>query len=117
MVDLMYCLASLLFSDIPLSYYYINLKSSTVFCLISRERYLSLGIFSTFSVSFVTVSELFCGKAFENFVILSAVLLLVKSPVTSALFKIALFKAVLSASVADFFVHQEVFGYIYCLHF
>ena len=33
MVDLVYCLKKLLFFDIPLLYYYINLRSSILFCL------------------------------------------------------------------------------------
>ena len=44
--------------------------------------YLSFG----FSVSLLTVSELFCGDSFETFVILLAVLLPIKSPVASAVF-------------------------------
>ena len=43
---------------------------------------LSLGI--SLSCSFVTVSELFCCEFFETFVILSAILLPIKSPVASA---------------------------------
>ena len=58
--------------------------------------YLSLSIFSSF------VSELFCGEAFENLVILSAILFTIKSLVVSAVFWIALFEALLSASQADF---------------
>ena len=46
--------------------------------------YLSLEI--SLSCSFVTVSELFCSKIFETFVILSAILLQIKSPVASAVF-------------------------------
>ena len=49
--------------------------------------YLSLAISPSsqiFSSSFVTVFELFCGKNFETLVILSAVLLPVRSPVASA---------------------------------
>ena len=59
--------------------------------------YLSLGI--SLSCSFLT--ELFCGDVCETFVILSAILLPVKSPVASAVFWIGLFEAVLGASVAD----------------
>ena len=45
--------------------------------------YLSLGI--SFSCSFITVSALFCCEFFKTSVILSAILLLIKSPVASAL--------------------------------
>ena len=79
--------------------YYINLESSIIVCLCSAERYLSLSITS----SFVTIPELFCGNVFETFVIHSAILFPIKSPVASAVFWISLFKAVLSPSVADVF--------------
>ena len=62
-------------------------------CLFSGDIYLTLSIFSF-------VSELLCGEVFETFVILSAILLPIKSLVASAVFRIALFDAVLSASVA-----------------
>ena len=84
MVDLVYCLTNLLFFDVPLLYYYINLRSSIIFCLSSGDIYLSLGI--SLSCSFVTVSELFCCKVFEIFVIRSGILLPIKLPVVSAEF-------------------------------
>ena len=65
MADLVYCLKNLLFSDIPLLYYYINLRSPTTFCPSSGDTYLSLGI--SLSCSFVTVSELFCVETFFDF--------------------------------------------------
>ena len=40
MVSLVYCLTSLLFFDISLLYYYINLRSSMIFCLSSGHTYL-----------------------------------------------------------------------------
>ena len=92
----MYYLTNLLFFDIPLLYYYINLRSSIIK---SGNIYLSLGIYLLYS--FATVSELFCCKVFETFEILSTILLQIKSPVASAIFWIALFEAVLSASVSD----------------
>ena len=70
-VNLVICLTSLLFYDNPLLYYYINLRSSIIFCLFSGGTYLSLGTSLSnpiFSVSFVTVSELICGEVFETFV-------------------------------------------------
>ena len=63
-------------------YYCINLRSSTIFCLCSGDRYLSLSI----STSFVTVFELFCGKVFKTFVILSTIFFPNKSTVASAVF-------------------------------
>ena len=57
--------------------------------------YLYPSIFSSF------VSKLFCGEVFEALAILSAILFLIKLPVAYAVFWIGVFKAVLSASVAD----------------
>ena len=83
MVDLVYCLTNLLFFDIWLLYY-INIRSSIIFCISSGYIYLSLSIYLSFS--FVNVSELFCGEIFETFVILSAILVSIISPVVSAVF-------------------------------
>ena len=91
MVDLVYCLTSLLFFGILILYYYINLRSSMIFCLFSGDIYLSLGITLSnliFSASLSTVSELFCGEVLETFVILSAILLAIKLPVASVFFDI-----------------------------
>ena len=79
----------LLLFGIPFLYYYINNRSSIIFCLFSRDIYLSLGISS--SCSFLTASELFCDEDFEALVILSKILLPAKSPVFSATFWVALF--------------------------
>ena len=79
MVDLVYCLASLLFFDLPLLYYYINLNLSIICCFSSRDICLSFGI----PVSRSTVSEVFWV---DFFVILLATLLPIKSPVASAAF-------------------------------
>ena len=73
--------------SIIMLYCYINLRSSIIFCLCSRDIYLSLCISlssSTFSSSFVT--KLLWGEAFETLVILSAILFPIKSPVASAVF-------------------------------
>ena len=43
MVDVMYCPASLLFFDISLLYYYINVNSTIICSLFSGDIYLSLG--------------------------------------------------------------------------
>ena len=79
-------------------YYYINLRSSIISCLSSRNIYLSLCISLSCSIF---SSELFCGEVLETFVIPSAILFLIKSPVTSAVFSVALFEAVLSAFADD----------------
>ena len=39
-----------------------------------------------FSVSFVTVSKLFCGEVIDTFVILLVILFPIKRPVASAIF-------------------------------
>ena len=82
MINLLYCLTDLLFFDILL-YYYINLKSSIIFFFFWRYD-LSSGISLLNAIFYV--SQLFCGEAFEVFVILFAILLPTKSPVGSAVF-------------------------------
>ena len=62
--------------DVPLLYYFINIRSSIIFCFSLEDIYLSWGI--SLSCSFVSVSELFCSKS------LSAILLTIKSPVAFA---------------------------------
>ena len=102
MIDLAYYLTNLLFFGVALLYYYINLRSSII-SSIFLEIFLSLGIFLAnpiYSVSFFTRPELFCG-IFETFVILTAILLPIKSPVASAEFGIALSKVLQSTSVID----------------
>ena len=51
--------------------------------------------------SFLPVSELYFGEVFENFAILSAISLPIKSSVASAVFIIDFFEAVLNTAVAD----------------
>ena len=90
MDDLVCYLTNLLFFDILLLDYYINLRS-IVLCLFSEDISLSLGI--CLSCSIVTVSELFLGEILEAFLILLAILLPLKSPVASAVFWISIFVA------------------------
>ena len=88
MVDLMHSLTNVLFFDIPLIDYYTNLNSSLICCLFSGDMYLSFG------VSDLSLASLFCGflecysveDFFETLVILSAILLPIKSPIASAVF-------------------------------
>ena len=93
-----------------------------------EDIYLFVGISLTnpiFSSAFVTLSELFYGEAFEAFVVLSPVLLPIKSPVASSILWIVPFAKFLSASVAtlvsrkaaDSLHYQEVSSCIYCLKF
>ena len=59
MVDLVYCTTDLLFFDIPLSYYYLNLNLSKIGRLSSEDVNLSLGV----SVSLLTALKYF-GQTF-----------------------------------------------------
>ena len=59
MINFVYYLTNSLFFDIPLLYYYINLRSSVVFCLSTRDIDLSLDIY--LSCPFLIVSKLFCS--------------------------------------------------------
>ena len=77
----MYCLANLLFFDIPLLYYYTSLNSSIICCLFPGDIYLSFGISFSLSAS----SKSFCDDFFEKFVILSAILLPIESPVADVI--------------------------------
>ena len=100
MVDLMHCLTNSLFFAIPLLYYCTSLNSSIICCLFSGDMYISFG------VSDSSLTSLFCERVedfVETLVILSAILLTIKSPVASAVFWIAVFEAVFIASVVDFF--------------
>ena len=57
------------------------------------------------------------GEVFDTFVILSAILFPIKSPVASAVFKIALFEAASIASVADYLVWSRSFWLYLLLKF
>ena len=60
-----------------------------IFCHSSGDIYFSLSISLSspiFSASFVTAFELFCCEVLENFMILSSLLLPLKSPVASTFF-------------------------------
>ena len=78
MANSLYHLISLLFFEIPLLYYYINLRSFIIFYLLSEDRYLSFGI-SRYSASFITVRKILCGKVLETYLISSAISSTIKS--------------------------------------
>ena len=83
----MYCLRNILFFDIPFLYCYSNLNSSITCCLFSGDKYLPFGISVAFSSAFKYISfECNFFGDFETLVILSSTLLLIKSPVASAIF-------------------------------
>ena len=84
MVDLACCLTNLLFFNISLLYCYINLNLTIIFCLSSGDLYL----FSGTSILLIASSFLERSSAedFETLVILTAILLPIKSPVASAIF-------------------------------
>ena len=103
----MYILASLLFFDVPLLYYYTNLNSSIICYLFFGDIYLS----STISIS--SLASLFCECSsledfLEIFVILSAILLPIKSAVASAVFE-----TVFIAFVIDFSAVWKIFYYTF----
>ena len=66
-------------------------------------HYILLNYTSAFSVSFPTDGELFYRVFRKTFLILSAILLPIRSPGSSAVFKITFFEVFLSASVLDCF--------------
>ena len=120
MVHLVYYLTKLLFFDIPLLYYYINLTSSINFCLFSGDIYLSFGISISKSCIFCFTFNCFwtiLWWGFWDFSDFSEILLSTKSPVASAVFWIALFEVVLSASVVDFLAWLGCFWVLTCLSF
>ena len=85
MVDLMHCLANLLFFDIPLLYYYITEFINNYF-FFSKDIYLSFGISISFSPVFECNSfEVLCGD-FETLVNFSCILFPIKSPFVSVVF-------------------------------
>ena len=81
MVDVMCRLSNLLFFGIPLLYY-VSCNSSIIFCLSLGEIYLSFGI------SLLTSSDCISSLCdfFDALVILSAILLPIKSSVAFAVF-------------------------------
>ena len=90
MVDVIHCLTNLLFFDIPLLYYYTNFNSLITCFPFSGDMYLSFGISDS------PVASLFCERSstkcsflrefLEIFVLSSAILLPIESPVASAVF-------------------------------
>ena len=87
MIDLVYCPKDLLIFDIPLLYYYVYHISSIICCLF-LEVYIFISYFC-FTFNFLWT---ILWWRFWDFCNLSAILLPIKSPVASAVFRIALFK-------------------------
>ena len=67
--------------------------------------YLSLGK----SISLSTANKLFCGEVLETFVILSELLLLINSPVASAMNLIALIEVFYKCICGKFFIMMKRF--------
>ena len=90
MVDLMCCLTNLIFFDIPLLYCYTNLNSSIICYLSFGDMYLlfdsSISLLASSFFECNSVDHSSVGDFFETLVILSAILLPIKSPVASAVF-------------------------------
>ena len=83
----MYYLTNYLFFDILLLDYYTNLNLSIICCLFSDDIYLSFGIaLLAFSVECLSFEYNSFGD-FEILVILSAILLPIKSSVASVVFE------------------------------
>ena len=99
MVDLVYCLRNLSFFDISLLYCYTNFNSSIICCLFSGDMYLSFG---TSNSSFCKFLECSVEVFYKTLSFLSAISLIIKLPVASAVFLTALFEAVFIVSVIDF---------------
>ena len=114
----MHCLTNLLFFGIPLLYCYTNFNSSIICCLSSGDKYLFFG--TSFRLALPASFEIYLSASvssfrnffvdfFETLVVLSAILLPVKSSVASAVFGIALFEAAFIASVVDFLALSKSF--------
>ena len=78
-----------------------------------RYIYFSFGT----STSLLASSKLVCGDFFETLVILSAILLPIKSPVASAVFWFSLFQAVFIAPAVDFLALSRSFWLYLLLKF
>ena len=83
----------IIFINSIITYYYINLRSSIIFCLWSEELYLSLRTSSSFA------SGLFFCEVFEILVISSTILFAIESLVATAVFWIALFEVALTSFI------------------
>ena len=86
--QLIWCIVyQICYSDIQLFYYYTNLNSLIICCHFSGDMYLSFGtsILSSFCECNSSKCD-FLEDFFKTLVILSAILLPIKSPVASAVF-------------------------------
>ena len=89
MANSMRCLKNLLFFAIPLLYRYTNLNLSIICCFSSGDMYLLFGASISSFCNSLECNSIECnsvGDFFETLVILSAILLPIKSPVASAVF-------------------------------
>ena len=105
-------LSNFLFFAISLLYYYINLNSSITGCLFSGDIDLFFGIslLSSFDGNSFECNSFACSSIEDFFyVILSEMLLPIKSSVASAVFSIALFESGFSASIAEFLALPRYF--------
>ena len=108
MVDLVYRLLNLLFFGIPLLYY-VRFNSSIIFCLSLGEIYLSFGI--SLLTSSGCISSLY--DFYEGFaIILSAILLPIKSLVAFAVFLSIFLLAVLANFLLTLIPLSKIY-YIY----
>ena len=100
MFDLVCFRINFLFYDIPLIYHSNKLRSSIICCLFSEDIYIFVGISIEFSSVCESVSELVS----DAFVLILLVILYYESnqQFLQLFFSIALFEAVLSASLEDY---------------
>ena len=93
-------------SIIIVIHYFITLKLLIICCLFSEDIYLSY--------SFVTVSELLCGKLFKALMILSTILLAIKSQFLLLFFSfLSSFKCICSRLFSIIKKFLTVFTYIF----
>ena len=93
----------------------ININSLIICCLSSGDIHLFIWVVN--SKLLLLLLLLLLDGFLEILVILSALLLSIIPPVASAVFWIALFKAVFIASVADFLALSRSFDHCYYLNF
>ena len=117
MVDLMHCLANLLFFDIPLLYYYVNLNSSisTFFFL---KIYIFLLVFLFHSHLFLNAILLkYCVEILKHLLIFHVFYFQLNRLSSLQFFELLSLKQILLHVLQIFQSYQELFNYTYCSYF
>ena len=93
---ILYQLLKILVFDCQNCYFWYSIITLLYYCPIINNFFLSLGIYLSLGISlswsFVIVSKLICGEFLEIFLILLAVLLPIKSPVSFPFFELLFLK-------------------------